>query len=231
MSTLNVDKVDPSTGTDLEIGTSGDTISIPSGATLDISASTLTPPATMPASSGVNFTALNASNLGSGTVPAARLSGVGKVLQVIQSTSTTGTTTASNDTLTDTDLTITITPATTSSKIKLTWWANTSYTNTGDAFAFFMDFKRAIDGGTSTDAIVGVIDSNLPRVYSYDTRPSAPSWGGIIGPNGIMQYLDSPSTAAEIVYTCQFRANAWSGSTGTEGFYENGIFIAEEIGA
>ena len=73
MSTLNVDKVDPSTGTALEIGSSGDTVSVPSGATLDISASTLTPPATMPASSGVNLTALNATNLGSGTVPTARL--------------------------------------------------------------------------------------------------------------------------------------------------------------
>ena len=73
MSTLNVDKVDPSTGTALEIGSSGDTVSIPSGATLDISASTLTPPATMPASSGINLTALNATNLGSGTVPTARL--------------------------------------------------------------------------------------------------------------------------------------------------------------
>ena len=73
MSTLNVDKVDPNTGTTLEIGSSGDTVSLPSGATLDISASTLTPPATMPASSGINFTALNASNLGSGTVPTARL--------------------------------------------------------------------------------------------------------------------------------------------------------------
>jgi len=72
MSTLNVDKVDPSTGTALEIGSSGDTISIPSGATLDISASTLTPPATMPASSGVNLTSLNATNLGSGTVATAR---------------------------------------------------------------------------------------------------------------------------------------------------------------
>jgi len=34
VSTLNVDKVDPSTGTDLEIGSSGDTITIPSGATI-----------------------------------------------------------------------------------------------------------------------------------------------------------------------------------------------------
>jgi hypothetical protein len=109
MSTLNVDKVDPNTGTDLELGTSGDTITVPtgagltvvdevktnkvspasgtafalgdsgdtftvpSGATLDISASTLTPPATMPASSGVNLTALNATQLTSGKVPTAQL--------------------------------------------------------------------------------------------------------------------------------------------------------------
>ena len=72
MSTLNVDKVDPQSGTTLELGTSGDTVSLPSGATLDISASTLTPPATMPASSGVNLTALNATQLTSGTVPDAR---------------------------------------------------------------------------------------------------------------------------------------------------------------
>ena len=71
-SVLKVDKLDPQSGTALEIGTSGDTISIPSGATLDISASTLTPPATMPASSGVNLTALNATQLTSGTIPDAR---------------------------------------------------------------------------------------------------------------------------------------------------------------
>ena len=92
-SLLKVDKLDPQSGTALELGTSGDTISLPSGATLDISASTLTPPATMPASSaanltsipaanltgtiaaisGANLTSLTATNLSSGTVPTARL--------------------------------------------------------------------------------------------------------------------------------------------------------------
>ena len=72
-SILKVDKLDPQSGTALEIGTSGDTVTVPSGATLDISSATLTPPATLPASSGVNLTALNATNLGSGTVPTARL--------------------------------------------------------------------------------------------------------------------------------------------------------------
>ena len=73
MSELKTNKISPATGTALAVGDSGDTITVPSGATLDISAATLTPPATMPASSGVNFTALNATNLGSGTVPTARL--------------------------------------------------------------------------------------------------------------------------------------------------------------
>jgi len=40
MSTLNVDKVDPSTGTALEIGTSGDTITVPSGATFVVAGTT-----------------------------------------------------------------------------------------------------------------------------------------------------------------------------------------------
>jgi hypothetical protein len=40
MSTLNVDKVDPSSGTALEIGTSGDTITVPSGATLVVAGTT-----------------------------------------------------------------------------------------------------------------------------------------------------------------------------------------------
>ena len=116
-SVLKVDKLDPQSGTALEIGTSGDTVSIPSGATLDISASTLTPPATMPASSGVNLTALNATQLTSGTVPAARLSGVGTVLQVIRASTTTITQTSSLSMVDITDLTVNITPSATSSKI------------------------------------------------------------------------------------------------------------------
>ena len=70
---VKTNKVSPATGTAFALGDSGDTFTVPSGATLDISASTLTPPATMPASSGINLTALNATNLGSGTVPTARL--------------------------------------------------------------------------------------------------------------------------------------------------------------
>jgi len=159
MSTLNVDKVDPNTGTALEIGSSGDTISVPSGATLDISASTLTPPATMPASSaanltnipganitgtiaavsGANLTSLTATNLGSGTVPTARLgtgtasssvflagdsswiaAGGGKILQVtsgsyaVEQTISAGTNTAAG-------FSAALTPSATSSDILILW--------------------------------------------------------------------------------------------------------------
>jgi len=51
MSLLNVDKVDPSTGTTLELGTSGDTVSIPSGVTLS-GAGTITASAANLAASG-----------------------------------------------------------------------------------------------------------------------------------------------------------------------------------
>ena len=35
MSKLEVDKIDPQSGTNLELGTSGDTVTIPTGVTLD----------------------------------------------------------------------------------------------------------------------------------------------------------------------------------------------------
>ena len=68
MSLLNVDKVDPSTGTTLTLGTSGDTVSIPSGVTLS-GAGTITPSAVSLASSGAGGVTGNlpVANLNSGT--------------------------------------------------------------------------------------------------------------------------------------------------------------------
>ena len=68
MSTLNVDKVDPNTGTTLELGTSGDTVSIPSGVTLS-GAGTITASAANLASSSAGGVTGNlpVGNLNSGT--------------------------------------------------------------------------------------------------------------------------------------------------------------------
>jgi|TARA_Y100000034_G_scaffold120792_1_gene164162 hypothetical protein len=89
VSTLNVDKVDPSTGTALEIGSSGDTITVPSGATFNV-AGTL-------------------QEGGSALV-------TGKVLQVVQATATTAKSTTSTS-YAASGVSVSITPSATSSKV------------------------------------------------------------------------------------------------------------------
>jgi len=68
MSLINVDKVDPNTGTTLTLGTSGDTVSIPSGVTLS-GAGTITASAANLAASGAGGVTGNlpVGNLNSGT--------------------------------------------------------------------------------------------------------------------------------------------------------------------
>ena len=213
MSTLNVDKVDPNTGTTLEIGSSGDTVSLPSGATLDISASTLTPPATMPASSGINFTALNATNLGSGTVPTARLGtgtassstvlygdqtykaepGGGKVLQVTQGTSTTQTIHNTISTFTASGISGTITPSSTDSKVFVVCWflANVAYNPSAVAGGSLKIYKDVGGGGYS---------ALWPAALGLQFTIAGAS--GEIGKRGYqsISYLDSPSTTSAITY-------------------------------
>ena len=91
-SVLKVDKLDPQSGTALEIGTSGDTITVPSGATFNV-AGTL-------------------QEGGSALV-------TGKVLQVVQAVSSSQFSTSSIDEVDVTGMAITITPSATSSKILL----------------------------------------------------------------------------------------------------------------
>jgi len=52
MSKLEVDKIDPQSGTNLELGTSGDTVTIPTGVTLDASNATTSLPATVVTTDG-----------------------------------------------------------------------------------------------------------------------------------------------------------------------------------
>ena len=68
MSKLEVDKIDPQSGTDLELGTSGDTITIPTGVTLDASNATTTLPANVVTTDGTQ-------TLTNKTIDASQLSG------------------------------------------------------------------------------------------------------------------------------------------------------------
>ena len=52
MSKLEVDKIDPQSGTDLELGTSGDTVTIPTGVTLDASNATTSLPSNVVTTDG-----------------------------------------------------------------------------------------------------------------------------------------------------------------------------------
>ena len=214
MSELKTNKVSPATSTALAIGDSGDTITVPSGATLDISASTLTPPATMPASSGINFTALNATNLGSGTVPTARLgsgtadattflrgdqtyaaAGGGKVLQVVASTLAVETRTKST-TLTGTGLTATLTPAATSSKILIFVNGGTILTGAWEYDSFTALYSDIGGAGASKIADIGA------NYFGHS--------GSGEGGSQSMSYLYSPSTTSAVVIEPYYKSSSGS---------------------
>jgi len=78
MSQLEVNKIIPQgSGTALQIGESGDTITLPSGSTLTLTNATLNLPSA--AVDGSSITTLNGSNISSGTIANARLTGSGSL--------------------------------------------------------------------------------------------------------------------------------------------------------
>jgi hypothetical protein len=223
-SILKVDKLDPQSGTALEIGTSGDTISVPSGATLDISSATLTPPATLPASSGVNLTALNASNLGSGTVPAARLSGVGKVLQTTSTAINAEWSTTSGTHADVTGFSLSITPATSSSTIVVGIYCqhynNDSDTQNGASTILY----RNVDGGSYT-ALSGAPGGVCGIVSTVSGTGSSAVYNPLT-----MVLEDSPATDTVVNYKLQGAA-AWGGTARYCYDGIRGYMVAIEIGA
>jgi hypothetical protein len=126
MSQLEVDKVIPQSGTTLTLGDSADTITIPSGATLDASNATLTLPTTIEVDtiepqSGTSLT-LGASGdtitipSGATITNSGTATGFGKVLQVVN-VNFSSTASTSGSTFVDTGLSASITPSSASNKI------------------------------------------------------------------------------------------------------------------
>ena len=227
-SILKVDKLDPQSGTALEIGTSGDTVTVPSGATLDISSATLTPPATLPASSGVNLTALNASNLGSGTVPTARLGtgtassstvlygdqtykaepGGGKILQAVSRTTTTSTTTTDHASYTATDLYVAITPTLSTSKILYMCNGRISmYEGSGSGVRNRSIVYRDIGGGGYSANFPAVQDITWGIGGSFFSSAELGTYHWMH-----MSFLDSPATTSACTYKVYIKKDVASGS-------------------
>ena len=135
MSLINVDKIDPQSGTALEVGTSGDTVTVPSGVGLTLTDSTLLLPTTITSTTEVKTNKISPATgvafaLGDSgdtfTVPSgativnsgtATGFGGGKICQVVSTVKTDTFTTTSTSFTDVTDLTVDITPVATSSKI------------------------------------------------------------------------------------------------------------------
>ena len=182
-------------------GQSGSTITIVSGHSLS--------------GSGSGLTALNASNLASGTVPAARLSGTGKVLQVVHNSTTTNYTVGSSSDGDVTNLNAAITPSATTSTILLL--VRVHYYYAGGDSALSLTIRRTV-GESNTDVYS---DSTA---YAYYGESGATNRRGEVSLN----YKDSPSTTSAITYQIRARKNS-----GTVYLNENSIgsVTAFEIGA
>jgi hypothetical protein len=177
---------------------------------------------------GANNTILTAdSTTATGLKWATPAGGGGKVLQVIQATTTTSTTIAST-TQTDTNLTATITPTLSTSKVLVlaTSPANLYRGTTGGGqneqnirYALLRD-ATSLTGGTSINAIRIIESSN-----AYDAIDTTVFF--------TITYLDSPNTTAATTYKIQASAST-TNQSGSISFQYGGGFGSVtllEIGA
>ena len=199
-SVLKVDKLDPQSGTALEIGTSGDTVTVPTGAGLTVTDEVKTnkiSPATGTAfalgDSGDTFTVPSgATIINSGTATGF---GGGKALQAINAT-TQNETAMTSTTFADTTLTADITPAATANKILVIvnqWFANyrTSASTIGaglqllrGASVIYNPKASGAGGRNFWLNATGTSYLDLQMIYSFS-------------------YLDSPSTTSATTYKTQ----------------------------
>jgi hypothetical protein len=210
MSKIEVDKIDPQSGTALEIGTSGDTVTVPSGVGLTLTDSTLLLPTTITSTTEVKTNKISPATgvafaLGDSgdtfTVPAgativnsgtATGFGGGKIGQVV-STTVTDTTTSTSTSLADVaGMTVAITPAATSSKVLVL--VTTSMCNIAAGRHSQVCLLR-----DATEICIG--DAAGSR-----SRESFSFYGEFardIHQTGII-FLDSPSSTSELTYKLQW---------------------------
>ena len=212
-SVLKVDKLDPQSGTALEIGTSGDIITVPSGATFAVSGT------------------MNASSITAGTVATARLgTGTassstvlygdqtykaeptgGKILQVVSATDSTQVSTTSTSFVTaSNNLSVDITPSATSSKIYVVYSTACYYTT--DTSSLYTTLYR-----DSTN--LGDTDWGMTRIYLTAEDLTT---------NHMANYLDSPSSTSTLTYQVYFRVLSGTGWMISQ---PKSVITAMEVGA
>ena len=229
-SILKVDTIQDQSGNNIinenadtiTIGASGDTVTIPSGATLDASGATLTLPTTIEVDtiepqSGTSLT-IGASG-DTITIPSgATLTnsgtaigfGGGKVLQVITATDSTQRNTSSTSFITNSNtLSVTITPSSASNKVFVICHTTFGKTTGGD-YAAATIFRDATNLGGAT--------YGLMSAYSDSGSNRMP---------GCMTILDSPNTTSATTYQVYYRAS--SGGADLNWGAVTGVITAFEI--
>ena len=204
-SVLKVDKLDPQSGTALEIGTSGDTVTVPSGVGLTLTDSTLLLPTTITSTTEVKTNKISPATgaafaLGDSgdtfTVPSgativnsgtATGFGGGKIGQVLSTTKTDTFTVNSRSYSAITGLSVTITPSATSSKILVIVSLQGVSSNRGYA-VILRDSTEIGVGATEGDRTSG----SFGESYSGD---------GIALDSNSASVLDSPSSVSAITYS------------------------------
>ena len=234
MSAVEVNKVNPSSGTNLQLGDSGDTITIPAGATFDSSAATNTLPANVVTTDGTQ-TLTNKSIVATqltgtitpsdNTVSIAKLTatgtkdattflrgdnsfaeaGGGKVLQVVSATDSTERSTTSASFVTGSNaLSVSITPSSASNKIIILVTSSTWISNSGFGGAYTI-FRDSTNLASA---------SGMTNIVQ---EPGASATCSLA-----MSYVDSPSTTSATTYQVYMNVGGgntiklnYSGTTGT----------------
>jgi hypothetical protein len=236
-SILKVDTIQDQSGNNIinenadtiTIGASGDTVTIPSGATLDASGATLTLPTTIEVDaiepqSGTSLT-LGASGdtitipSGATLTNSGTATGFGKVLQVVQGTRTSNYTTTSTS-FNDTGLTVSITPSLATSKVLIIVNHPQVYVeHTGSNIHNYTNIILLRDATQLKSGSIGTFN------YASSTTPS---WYTSYS----LSHLDSPNTTSSVTYKTQGQAAATVSTTlfmGGSATIINSI-IAMEIG-
>tara|TARA_R100000700_G_C3175321_1_gene150137 strand:- start:242 stop:982 length:741 start_codon:yes stop_codon:yes gene_type:complete len=213
MSELKVNKVSPRSGTSFTLGDSGDTFTVPSGATLTTTDATVNLPATQtvttelktnkisPASgtaftfgdSGDTFTIPSGATIAnSGTATGF---GGGKIGQVVSTTKTDRSTFTSTSFTSISGFNVSITPTATSSKIFL--MCSFSFGTTSNVYGgirFLRDSTAIAIGdadGVRHQATAPMSNSVIARAHNTD-----------------MNFLDSPNTTSATTYHVQVKVNS-----------------------
>ena len=193
MPQIDISGSDSKISADKIQGQSGTTVTVQSGHSLS--------------GDGSGLTALNGSNIASGTIASARLPALGKVLQVVASSNNTSNATTSTSEV-DTANTVTITPTLATSKVLLYWSHPSMYTQSTDKIKMYL-YMGGVSQGTLGD-----------RIGEQNSGHSSMSG----------MRLFSPNSTSAVVFKTTYKRMAGGGTIFSNIYTGNQTMVAIEIG-